>query len=67
MKNEAGRLPLAGAAIFFAIFVANVLKGAFGGRAFFGDVVEMLMLLAAVILFVAGVLSREAASGTRPE
>lgn len=67
MKTDAGRLPLAGAAIFFAVFVANVLKGAFGGGAFFGDVVEMLMLLAAVILFVGGVLSREAASGARSE
>ena len=38
----------------------NVAAGAAGLGVFLGDVVEMLMLLASTVLFVVGVLEREA-------
>ncbi|WP_424934579.1 hypothetical protein [Amaricoccus macauensis] len=67
MKNGAGRLPLSGALILFGIFLINVLAGAFGTYRFFGDVSEMLTLFASVILFVVGVLDREAACGKQSQ
>ncbi|MEM9032583.1 MAG: hypothetical protein AAGB18_08050 [Pseudomonadota bacterium] len=48
------------AGVLAAVFVANVLIGASGGKLFLGDVGEMLVLFAASIAFVAGVLRREA-------
>lgn len=52
------------AAIAFAFFVANILAGAplVSGEStpFFNDVSEMLLLLAAVGCFVAGIITREA-------
>lgn len=67
MKNGAGRLPLSGALILFVIFLINVIAGAFGANRFFGDVFEMLTLFASVILFVVGVLDREAACGEQSQ
>lgn len=50
------------AAAFFAVFLLNVIMGAFAGAAFLGDLGEMLCLLAAATAFVAAVLRREAAA-----
>ena len=58
-----GRLALAGALICFLVFFANVALGAAGQAAPMGDVTEMLVLFAASILFVIGVLIREAEAG----
>lgn len=48
------------AAAIFVAFFANVAMGAFGNGGVLGDVGEMLVLFAASILFVAGILKREA-------
>lgn len=55
-----GRLPLFGALVLFILFFGNVALGAAGGQAPLGDVAEMLTLLASSLLFVIGVLEREA-------
>ncbi|EEX09756.1 conserved hypothetical protein [Ruegeria lacuscaerulensis ITI-1157] len=52
---------LAASAIVFVVYFANVALGAFAGRAFLGDVGEMLVLFAASILFVVAILKKEAA------
>jgi len=57
-----GRLPLIGALICFLAFFGNVTLGAAGLGAPLGDVAEMLTLFLACLLFVAGVLQREAAA-----
>ena len=46
--------------IVFAVFFANVALGAFADAAVLGDVGEMLVLFAAAILFVVGILKKEA-------
>ncbi|MCX8954376.1 hypothetical protein OU790_13115 [Ruegeria sp. NA] len=51
---------LAASVVVFAIYFANVALGAFAGRAFLGDVGEMLVLFAASILFVVAILKKEA-------
>ena len=51
---------LAASAIVFVLYFANVALGAFAGSAFLGDVGEMLVLLAASILFVVAILIKEA-------
>lgn len=51
---------LAASVIVFAVYFANVALGAFAGRAFLGDVGEMLVLFAASILFVVAILKKEA-------
>jgi hypothetical protein len=51
---------LAAALICFAIYFGNVMLGASDIGVILGDVAEMLMLVAAVVLFVIGVLKREA-------
>lgn len=56
------RKAFAGAAACFALFCANVAAGALGEGAFLRDLYEMLILLAAVLLFVVGILAREAAA-----
>lgn len=56
-----GTPALIAALICFVIYFGNVAAGAAGVGIFLGDVAEMLMLLAASVLFVAGVLMREAA------
>lgn len=55
-----GRPALMGALICFLAFFANVAMGAAGVGAPLGDVAEMLTLFAAALLFVIGVLAREA-------
>ncbi|MBY6082226.1 hypothetical protein [Ruegeria arenilitoris] len=52
---------LAASAVVFVVYFANVALGAFAGRAFLGDVGEMLVLFAASILFVVAILKKEAA------
>ena len=56
-----GRIVLVGALICFLIFFTSVALGAAGLGTPFSDVVEMLILLAAALLFVTGVLMLEAA------
>lgn len=46
--------------IVFVIYFTNVALGAFAGRAFLGDVGEMLVLFASTILFVIAILKIEA-------
>jgi hypothetical protein len=50
---------------FFAIYTLNVVVGSVSGAAFLGGVGEMLLLLAASIAFVGGILRREAAEKQR--
>lgn len=45
----------------FALFTLNVLIGTLSGAGFLSDVGEMLILLSATILFVVGILRKEAA------
>ncbi len=54
---------LFGALLCFLAFFGNVALGAAWHEAVLGDLAEMLTLFAAAILFVAGVLAREAAEG----
>ena len=61
-----GRPALIGAAACFAVFFLNIVFGAMGKPVFLTDVLEMLALFAAVLLFVAGVLVREARDSSRP-
>lgn len=58
--NRSGNAALIGSLVCFVAFFSNVLLGASGMGVFIGDVPEMLTLLAASILFVVGVLGREA-------
>lgn len=51
---------LAASIVVFGIYFTNVALGAFAGRAFLGDVGEMLVLFAASILFVVAILQKEA-------
>ncbi|MCT8159495.1 hypothetical protein [Pseudoruegeria sp. SHC-113] len=53
------------AAAIFAIYLANVLLGAFGGAQFMSDVGEMLTLFAATIVFVIEILRRESAEKSK--
>ena len=46
--------------ILLLAFTANVVTGALGDAPFVGNVAEMVVLLAAAIAFVVGVLQREA-------
>ena len=55
-----GRIALIGALICFLVFFGSVSIGAAGFGAVLDDVPEMLTLLVAVLLFVAGVLMLEA-------
>lgn len=57
--TNTGTVALLGALICFAIFFANVAMGAAGMGVFMGDLTSMLMLFAASILFVVGILNRE--------
>lgn len=50
----------------FGVFFANVVMGGpLRMKPWLGDVAEMLMLFAAVVLFVTGTLAREAAAARR--
>jgi hypothetical protein len=51
---------LAASVVVFVVYFSNVALGAFAGNAFLGDVGEMLVLFAAVILFVVAILQKEA-------
>ena len=51
---------LAASVLVFVVYFTNVALGAFAGSAFLGDVGEMLVLFAAVILFVVAILKKEA-------
>ncbi|AZV78917.1 hypothetical protein EBB79_14255 [Parasedimentitalea marina] len=52
---------LALALLLFAVFGSNVILGSMGMGVFLGDVSEMLILLAASIIFVAAILKKETA------
>lgn len=52
---------LAASIVTFVIYFANVALGAFANAAVLGDLGEMLVLLAASILFVVAILQKEAA------
>lgn len=54
------RLALFGALILFVLFFTNVSMGAAGRGVFLDDVAEMIVLFGSSILFVIGVLIREA-------
>lgn len=56
-----GGLLLIGALILFLAFFSNVAMGAAGLGVVLDDVAEMLTLFLSSLLFVAGVLQREAA------
>ena len=60
--SRSGTFPLIAALICFVIYFGNVTAGAAGVGVFLGDIPEMLMLLATSILFVIGVLAREASA-----
>lgn len=62
-----GNAALLGALVLFALFFGNVALGASGVAHRLGGVAEMLVLLASAILFVIGVLGKEAAAGKRPK
>jgi hypothetical protein len=49
------------AIVFFGVYTANVVMGAYANTPFVGGVGEMLFLLAASVAFVAGILKKEAA------
>jgi hypothetical protein len=51
---------LAASIAVFVVYFSNVALGAFARNAFLGDVGEMLVLFAAVILFVVAILKKEA-------
>ena len=63
--SRSGAFPLIAALICFLIYFGNVTAGAAGIGVFLGDVAEMLMLLATSVLFVIGVLAREASARNR--
>ena len=52
------------AAILLAAFIGNVIIGATSNSAILGNVGEMLLLLAASVLFVIGILKKEADAQT---
>ena len=52
---------LIGALICFVVYFGNVILGSVGAGAPLGDVAEMLVLFVSSMLFVAGILGREAA------
>lgn len=56
------RLAYATSLGLFAVFGANVVAGRFFRAAFAGDVIEMLLLFAAVISFTVGILHSESES-----
>jgi hypothetical protein len=61
MKGR-GTAALVAALICFVVFFGNVASGAAGAGVYLGDVSEMLALLVSAVLFVIGVLMREASA-----
>jgi hypothetical protein len=53
-------MPFLLAAILLAAFIGNVILGATSNSAILGNVGEMLVLLTASIMFVTGILKKEA-------
>ena len=51
--------------VVFVVYFSNVALGAFADSAFLGDVGEMLVLMAATVLFVIAILQKEAARDAR--
>ena len=64
---SSGTAALSVALVLFAAFFANVALGAFARVAFLSDVNEMLMMFAAAIAFVVGVLQRESRTKRKAE
>ena len=62
LMSQPGAYPLAASLICFVIYFGNVTAGAAGIGVFLGDVAEMLMLFVTTVLFVVGVLAREASA-----
>ncbi len=60
-------MPLIACAALMLAFAGNVASGALTGAAPLGDVPEMLLLLAAAVMFVAAILRSEAAAGDSGE
>ncbi len=58
---------LAAAVIVFAVYFGNVALGAFARAAFLSDLGEMLVLIAATVLFVVAILKKEADSKEKDE
>ncbi len=61
-----GRIFGWGALVLFLIFFGNVAVSAATRQQSFSNVVELLLLLGAVVLFVACILVKEAAEKERP-
>jgi len=57
--GRAGTAALLLSGVVFSVFIANVVVAATGAPAFLSDVVEMLTLFLACILFVVAILWRE--------
>lgn len=55
-------MPLIGAVILLIVFAVNVGLGAAANAAFLSDVGEMLVLGGVAVLFVVGILGKEAAA-----
>lgn len=53
-------MPLIGALILFAVFAVNVALGSSGAPTFLNDIGEFLVLAVTAILFVVGILKKEA-------
>lgn len=66
MKNLA-RAALSAAMVLLLVFFGNVAAGANGLGTVLGDVPEMLTLFASSLLFVIGVLAREALADATPQ
>jgi hypothetical protein len=58
-RDRLGSSALGAAAASFAVFFVNVALGGLDRPVFLGDVDEALLLFAAVVLFVIGILARE--------
>lgn len=52
-------MPLLASAGFFALFVAHVVYGSMTNLSIIGDVGELIVLLVAVLCFVAAILKAE--------
>lgn len=65
--KEIGGVALTIAALLFMAFFANVMMGAAGIGSPLTGASEMLVLLASVVAFVVGILSREARAVAKPD
>jgi hypothetical protein len=53
-------MALIGAFVLFVVFAVNVGMGSMTGTTFLSDIPEMLVLFATAILFVVGIIKKEA-------